>query len=66
MPWAFLFFAESFGMSISVGMCCSAIATNGQEYETFGISKHSPVKLQVLLIWAGTLNNAPDYQMLYI
>jgi hypothetical protein len=28
MPWAFLFFAESFGMSISVGMCCSAIATN--------------------------------------
>jgi len=29
MPWAFLFFAESFGMSISVGMCCSAIATNG-------------------------------------
>jgi len=29
MPWAFLFFAESFGMNMSVGVGCSAIATNG-------------------------------------
>jgi len=28
MPWAFLFFAESFGMNMSVGVGCSAIATN--------------------------------------
>jgi hypothetical protein len=37
MPWAFLFFAESFGMSISVGMCCSAIATNGLAMRSAGI-----------------------------
>lgn len=28
MPWAFLFFAESFGMNMSVGVGCSAITTN--------------------------------------
>jgi hypothetical protein len=38
MPWAFLFFAESFGMSISVGMCCSAIATNGLQYDQWRIA----------------------------
>jgi hypothetical protein len=30
---------------------------NGYVYETFGISKHFPVKLQVLLIRAETLDN---------
>jgi hypothetical protein len=30
---------------------------NGHVYETFGISKHFPVKLQVLLIRAETLDN---------
>ena len=30
---------------------------NGYVYETFGISKHFPVKLQILLIQAETLNN---------
>lgn len=30
---------------------------NGYVYETFGISKHFPVKLQALLIVAETLNN---------
>jgi len=30
---------------------------NGHVYETFGISKHFPVKLQVLLIGADTLDN---------
>ena len=30
---------------------------NGYVYETFGISKHLPVKLQVLLIRAETLDN---------
>jgi hypothetical protein len=31
---------------------------NGYVYETFGISKHFPVKLQVLLKRAETLDNA--------
>ena len=30
---------------------------NGYVYETFGISKHFPVKLQALLIRAETLDN---------
>ncbi len=30
---------------------------NGCVYETFGISKHFPVKLQVLLMRAETLDN---------
>lgn len=30
---------------------------NGYVYETFGISKHFPVKLQVLLTWAEMLDN---------
>lgn len=33
------------------------IATNGYVYETFGISKHFPVKLQVLLIRAEMFHN---------
>jgi hypothetical protein len=33
------------------------IAANGYVYETFGISKHFPVKLQVLLIRAEKLDN---------
>ena len=32
------------------------LAYNGYVYETFGISKHFPVKLQVLLIRAETLD----------
>ena len=34
-----------------------SIAGNGYVYETFGISKHFPVKLQVPLIRAETLDN---------
>ena len=34
------------------------LAGNGYVYETFGISKHFPVKLQVLLIRAEMLDNA--------
>ena len=33
------------------------LAYNGYVYETFGISKHFPVKLQVPLIRAETLDN---------
>jgi hypothetical protein len=33
------------------------LAPNGYVYETFGISKHFPVKLQELLIRAGMLDN---------
>jgi hypothetical protein len=33
------------------------LAPNGYVYETFGISKHFPVKLQVPLIRAETLDN---------
>ena len=33
------------------------LAYNGYVYETFGISKHFPVKLQVLLIRAETFDN---------
>ena len=36
----------------------SMLGHNGYVYETFGISKHFPVKLQVLLIRAEILNNA--------
>jgi len=35
----------------------AAIKHNGYVYETFGISKHFPVKLQVLLIRAETFDN---------
>ena len=35
----------------------SNLAPNGYVYETFGISKHLPVKLQVLLIRAEMLDN---------
>ncbi len=35
----------------------SNIAGNGYVYETFGISKHFPVKLQELLMRAKTLDN---------
>lgn len=34
------------------------MAHNGRVYETFGISKHFPVKLQQLLIRAETFNNS--------
>lgn len=34
------------------------LACNGYVYETFGISKHFPVKLQELLIRAETLDNS--------
>ena len=34
------------------------IVPNGYVYETFGIPKHFPVKLQVLLIRAKTFDNA--------
>jgi hypothetical protein len=34
------------------------LAPNGYVYETFGISKHFPVKLQALLIRAEMLDNA--------
>src|SRR5690606_29544439 len=41
MPWAFLFFAESFGMNMSVGVGCSAIATNARRLcEVFCISQN--------------------------
>ncbi len=33
------------------------IAPNGYVYETFGISKHFPVKLKVILIRAETFDN---------
>ena len=36
----------------------SKLAPNGYVYETFGISKHFPVKLQLLLIRAETFDNA--------
>jgi len=45
---------------IYVGQVCFfffALAHNGYVYETFGISKHFSVKLQVLLIRAEMLNN---------
>ena len=35
----------------------STLAYNGYVYETFGISKHYPVKLQVSLIRVETLDN---------
>ena len=35
----------------------SGITHNGYVYETFGISKQFPIKLQLLLIRAGTLDN---------
>ena len=40
-------------------MCgfCFCMQANGYVYETFGISKHFPVKLQVLLIRAEKLDN---------
>jgi hypothetical protein len=31
---------------------------NGYVYETFGTSKHFPVKLQILFIWAEMFDNA--------
>ena len=34
------------------------VAANGYVYETFGISKHFPVKLKLRLIRAETFNNA--------
>ena len=37
---------------------CHTLATNGHVYETFGISKHFPVKLQELLKRAETLDNS--------
>ena len=37
--------------------CLFKITHNGYVYETFGISKHLPVKLLVLLIRAETLDN---------
>ena len=46
---------------LSLSFCLAdvfvTLATNGYVYETFGISKHFPVKLQVLLIRAKTLDN---------
>ena len=36
----------------------SCITANGYVYETFGISKQFPVKLQLLLIRDGTLRKA--------
>src|SRR5690554_8023268 len=38
-------------------MCFRKITHNGYVYETFGISKHFPVKLQLLLIRAEKLDN---------
>ena len=38
-------------------VCLSKLAPNGYVYETFGISKHFPVKLQELLIRAEMLDN---------
>jgi hypothetical protein len=35
----------------------SGIKANGYVYETFGISKHFPVKLQIHLIRVGILDN---------
>ena len=40
MPWAFLFFAESFGMNMSVGVGCSAIATNVLRLGVVGDFQH--------------------------
>ena len=45
--------------------CRLRVATNGYVYETFGISKHFPVKLQVLLKRAETLDNALTAKCLY-
>ena len=41
----------------NIGMSFFTLACNGYVYETFGISKHFPVKLQVLLIRAEMLDN---------
>ena len=41
-------------MSVGFGNICN----NGYVYETFGISKHFPIKLQLLLIRAEMLDNA--------
>lgn len=38
-------------------VCLFTLGGNGYLYETFGISKHFPVKLQALLIRAETLDN---------
>ncbi|WP_234995095.1 hypothetical protein, partial [Alkalitalea saponilacus] len=42
---------------ISNRLFSPTLGGNGYVYETFGISKHFPVKLQVPLIQAETLNN---------
>jgi hypothetical membrane protein len=38
-------------------VCLFTMNANGCVYETFGISKHFPIKLQLLLIRAKTLDN---------
>ena len=43
--------------SLVIEWWSSFIAANGYVYETFGISKHFSVKLQVLLIRAEMLDN---------
>jgi hypothetical protein len=67
--------ASSFGFSALVFVCqqkpnvldraewFSTMTPNGHVYETFGISKYFPVKLQVLLIRAKMLDNALQRQL---
>ena len=53
-------FALGFHIQITVKLrfvaVFSNLAANGYVYETFGISKHFPIKLQLLLIRAETLD----------
>ncbi len=53
-----LSFLLSLSYSImSIHCTVPVVVPNGYVYETFGISKHNPVKLQLLLIRDGTLYN---------
>lgn len=54
---------NSFYISIFFGIflcvsCSSRVSPNGYVYETFGTSKHFPVKLQALLTRVEMLDNA--------
>ena len=51
------FFFQSSSSKLSAVVSLFTLGGNGYVYETFGISKHFPVKLQVLLIRAETLDN---------
>ena len=60
--WHFLCFqsclyAAKIRLSFCRLFCLFTMNANGYVYETFGISKHIPVKLQLLLIRAETFDN---------